>query len=145
MVSRLIIMIMLTLMGLTTYSQGVSTEWADSLLKSLSKSTSDAYRMHIYFMAAQSQISKFGENKIDLDSAEDYMRKAALLNTKIKSADADAFQILLQSLLARERRQEKKGKELAERAVSLLENAKNKYYTGVAYFSLSEYYDYGNA
>src|SRR5688500_1486704 len=107
MLSRLKIVIMLTVMGLTTYSQGVSTEWADSLLKTLSENTSDADRMHIYFMAAQGQISKSGENKIDLDSAAAYMRKAALLNTKIKSEDADNFQILLESLLARERRQEK--------------------------------------
>ena len=103
-------MIMLTLMGITTYSQGVSTEWADSLLKTLSTNTSDAGRMHIYFMAAQGQISKSGENKIDLDSAAAYMHKAALLNTKIKSKDADAFQVLLESLLAKERRLEKKRK-----------------------------------
>ncbi len=145
MVSKLAIVIMLTLMRLTTYSQGVSTEWADSLLKSLNEGTSDADRMHIYFMAAQAQIFKYGENEIDLDRAKQYMRKAMLLNTKIKSADADAFQILLESLLARERRQNKKGKELAERAVDLLKNGKNKYYLGVAYFSLSEYYDYANA
>lgn len=138
-------MIMLTLMELTSYSQGVSEEWADSLLKSLNEGTSDADRMHIYFMAAQSQIFKSGENEIDLDSAETYMRKAAFLNTNIRSADADAFQILLQSLLARERRQKKKGKELAERAVNLLKNAKNRYYAGTAYFSLSDYYDYSNA
>ena len=145
MVRRLTIGIMLMLAGLTTYGQGVSTEWADSLLKTLSENTSDADRMHIYFMAAQAQVSKFGENKIDLDSAAEYMHKAALLNTKIKSKDADGFQILLESLLARERRENTKGKELAERAVEFLKNAKNKYYLGVAYFSLSEYYDYSNA
>ena len=72
------------------------------------------------------------------------MRKAALLNKKIKSKDADDFQVLLESLLARERRQEKKGKELAEKAVGLLKNAKNQYYAGVACFSLSDYYNYAN-
>lgn len=144
MLSRLTIAIMLTVTGLTTYSQGVSTEWADLLLKTLSENTSDADRMHIYFMAAQGQISKFGEYELDLDSAKQYMRKAALLNTILKSKDADAFQVLLESLLAREQRQEKKGKELAEKAVSLLKDAKNKYYSAVAYFSLSEYYTYGD-
>ena len=144
MVGRLTIMIMLALMGLTTYSQGVSKEWADSLLKSLNKSTSDADKIYVFFMAAQYQIFKSGSKKADLDSAEEYMRKAALLNEKVKSADADAFQVLLESLLARERGQEKKGKELAEKAVGLLKNAKNKYYTGTAYFSLSEYYNYDN-
>jgi two-component system, sensor histidine kinase PdtaS len=135
---------MLALMDLTTYSQGVSKEWADSLLNSLNDNTPDADKIYIFFMAAQSQIFKAGEKKIDLDSAEEYMRKAALLNAKVKSADADAFQILLESLLARERRQKEKGKELAERAASLLKNAINKYYTGTAYFSLSEYYSYDN-
>src|SRR5688500_2486243 len=101
MLSRLTITIFLALMGLTSYSQGVSTEWARSLLNTLSEKTSDADRMHIYFMAAQSQLSKFGENEIDLDSAQQYMSKAAVLNSKIKSSDADAFQILLESLLAR--------------------------------------------
>lgn len=145
MLSRLTIAITFTVMGLTAYSQGVSTEWADSLLKTLSEDIADADRMHIYFMAAQSQISKFGEYENDLDSARQYMQKAALLNREVKSKDADAFQILLESLLARERRQGKKGKELAEKAVNLLKDAKNKYYTGVAYFSLSEYYNYSNA
>src|SRR5215467_789308 len=105
MVSRLVIWILLMLIGLTTKSQGVSTEWADSLLKKISAKTSDAERIHIYFMAAQAQIFKSGERNIDLDSAEGYMREAALLNKKVKSEDADHFQVLLQSLLARERRQ----------------------------------------
>ena len=73
------------------------------------------------------------------------MRKAALLNEKIKSEDADGFQILLESRIARENRQVKEGKELAETAVKRLSNGKNKYYSGIAYFSLSEYYSWGNA
>src|SRR5687767_2924670 len=107
MVSRLTIVIMFMLIGITTYSQGVGKEWWDSLRKTLNERTSDADRMHIYFMEAQYHIFKSGEHKIDLDSAEECMRKAALLNKKIKSEDADNFQILLESLLARERRQEK--------------------------------------
>lgn len=144
MVSRLTILVLLMWTGLATYSQGVSTEWADSLLKTLNDETPDEDRMHIYFMGAQGQIFKGGEYKADLDSAEQYMKKAALLNAKIKSADADAYQIFLQSLLARERKQEKKGKELAEKAANLLQHAKNKYYTGTAYFNLSDYYNYND-
>jgi len=143
-VSRFILIILLSSIGLTDYGQGVSREWADSLLKKLNKGTPDTVRMYVYFMAAQAQIFKAGENEIDLDSAEEYMRKAALINKKARSADADAFQFLLQSLLARERRQEKKGKELAEEAVSLLKSANNKYYLGTSYFTLSDYYDYND-
>ena len=144
MVSRLTIVIVLTLMGLTPYSQGVGKEWWDALRKTLNEGTADADRMHIYFIEAQYHIFKSGEYEIDLDSAETGMRKAAFLNKKLKSEDADNFQILLESLLARERRQEKKGKELAERAAGLLKNAKNQYYAGVAWFSLSDYYNYAN-
>jgi two-component sensor histidine kinase/tetratricopeptide (TPR) repeat protein len=135
---------MLALVRLTTYSQGVGKEWWDSIRKTLNEKSSDPERMHIYFMEAQYHIFKSGEYKIDLDSATECMRKAAVLNRKLKSADADAFQVLLESLLARERREEKKGKELAEKAASLLKNAKNQYYAGVAYFSLSEYYNYSS-
>ncbi|HTE23913.1 MAG TPA: sensor histidine kinase [Flavitalea sp.] len=133
---------MLTLTGLTTYSQGVGKEWWDLLRKTLNEGTPDADRMHIYFMEAQYHIFKSGELKIDLDSAGECMRKVALLNKKIKSDDADNIQILFESLLARERGQEKIGKELAEKATSLLKNAKNQYYAGVAWFSLSDYYNY---
>jgi two-component sensor histidine kinase len=142
MLSRLTIAIVLTLTGLTSYSQGVGKEWWELIRKTLNEKTSDEDRIHIYFMEAQYHIFKSGELKIDLDSAERCMDKAAFLNKKIKSKDADDFQILLQSLLARERRQEKKGKELAEKAVNLLKYAKNQYYAGVAYFSLSDYYNY---
>lgn len=142
MLGRLAIMMWLCLTGLTGFSQGVSTYWADSLLSSINAGTSDADRMHIYLIVAQSRISKGGEYEIDLDSARQFMRKAARLNKKLKLKDADAFQILLESQLARERRQEQKGKALAQQAVSLLKNAQNRYYTAVAYFSLSEYYHF---
>jgi two-component sensor histidine kinase/tetratricopeptide (TPR) repeat protein len=135
---------MLTLTGMNTFSQGVGREWWDSLRTTLNKGTSDADRMHIYFMEAQYHIFKSGELEIDLDSAEQAMHKVASLNQKLKSQDAENLQVFVKSLLARERRQEKTGKELAEKAVSLLKNAKNQYYAGIAYFTLSDYYNYAN-
>lgn len=144
MVSRLTIAIILTLMTLTAYSQGVSKEEADSLLRSLPKGKTDVERMDIFLKVAQYYIFKAGEYKADFDSAREYMRKAAQLNRKIRSEDADAFQILLESQIARESRQLKTGKEMAETAVNLLRKGKNKYYLGTAYFCLSEYYSWGN-
>lgn len=132
------------LTGLSTFSQGVGKEWWDSLRVTITDKTTDAERIHLYFIEAQYYIFKAGEHQIDLDSARECMRKAALLNKKVKSEDADNFPVLLESMLAREVRQEKKGKELAEKAIGLLKNAKNKYYTGVAYFNLSDYYNYAN-
>jgi len=143
-VRRCGLVILLLCVGLTNYGQGVSNEWADALLKTLNERTPDTVRMYIYFMAAQAQIFKTGSYPIDLDSAEEYMRKAALINKTVRAADADAFPVLLQSLLARERGQKKKGKELAEEAVRLLSNANNKYYTATAYFNLSDYFEYND-
>jgi two-component system, sensor histidine kinase PdtaS len=145
MVSRLTIAIMLVLLGLNTYSQGVSKEEADSLLQSLSAGKTDIERMDIFLKVAQYYIFKAGELQDDFDKAREYMGKAALLNTKIKSEDADAFQILLESQIARESRRVKEGKAMAETAVNRLINGKNKYYSGTAYFCLSEYYSYANA
>jgi two-component sensor histidine kinase len=129
-------------MTLTSLGQGVSKEEAYMLLGTLQESTPDADRMDIYFKAAQYYIYKSGEYAVDIDSARVYMRYAADLNTKIKSKEANAFQVLLKSLLARETQGKKEGKELAERAVNELKDGKNRYYSATAYFCLSEYYSY---
>ncbi|RYY22010.1 MAG: tetratricopeptide repeat protein [Chitinophagaceae bacterium] len=144
MCSRLILLLMLTASSLLTYSQGVGKDWWDQVRKTLSDATPAVDRMHIYFIEAQYHIFKSGEKEIDLDSAQQAMRKIAILNIKQKSQDADHLQVLVNSLLAKERRQNKKGKELADKAAALLKNAKNQYYAGVAYFSLSDYYNYAN-
>ena len=145
MVIRLTIAIMLVLASLITFSQGVSKEEADSLLKSLSERKTDVERMDIFLKVAEYYIFKAGEDKVDFDEAREYMRKAALLNVKIKSEDADAFQLLLESRIARESQQLMEGKAMAETAVNRLSKGKNKFYLGTAYFCLSEYYSWGNA
>ena len=144
MVGRLTIVIVLSLMGLFTYSQEISKKEADSLLKSLPKGKTDVERMDIFLKLAEYYIFKPGEEKVDFDAAREYMRKATILNRKIKSEDADAFVILLESQIARETRQVNVGKEMAETAVNRLRKGKNKFYLGTAYFCLSEYYSWSN-
>lgn len=144
MVRRLIIVIMLTLTGLAVNAQGVSKEEADSLLQSLSGGRTDAGRMDIYLKVAQYYIFKAGEDQADFDKARDYMQKAAALNKKIGSEDADVFAYLLEGQIARETGQGSKGKEMAATAVEKLCKGKNKYYLGTAYFCLSQYYSWGN-
>src|SRR4030095_13704192 len=53
------------------------------------------------------------------------------------------FQLLIASILAKDKKQEKIGKEMAEKAVIILRSSK-KFYLGRAYFYLSEYYDYSD-
>ncbi len=144
MLRTLTIAILLTLLGLTAYNQGVSKEESDSLLQSLSKGKTDVERMDIFLKVAQYYIWKPGEYQADFDTAAEYMRKASHLNKTIRSNDADAFQILLKSQIARESRKTKEGKELATAALNRLSTGKNQYYLGTAYFCLSEYYSYSN-
>lgn len=144
MAGRLTIMILLTLIGLTAWCQGISGEEADSLLRSLSKGKTDGEKMDIFLKVADRYIYKAGEYKEDFDTAREYMRKAAALNRKIGSADADAFQDLLQSQITRESGQVEKGKEMAEAAVNRLSKGNNKFYLGTGYFCLSQYYHWGN-
>jgi len=144
MTARLTILILLLLIGLTLHSQGISGDEADSLLASLKKGKSDTYRLDIYLKVAQSYIFRPGENKDDLDTALDYIHRAATLNKKVGSADADAFQMLLRSQIARERGQTTAGKQMAEVAVNRLRTGSDKFYLGTAYFCLSNYYHWGN-
>ena len=58
MVIRLTIAIMLVLASLITFSQGVSKEEADSLLKSLSERKTDVERMDIFLKVAEYYILK---------------------------------------------------------------------------------------
>lgn len=143
MLSRLIMGIVLMVIGLASFSQGVSKEEADSLL-ALLPAKKDAERMDIFLKVAEYYIYKPGEEKADFDKAREYMSKAAQLNTKIRSNDAAAFQLLMESQIAKESGQVQKGKEMAERATDQLKNGQNNFYLGTAYFCLSDYHSWGN-
>ncbi|MBS1659899.1 MAG: tetratricopeptide repeat protein [Bacteroidetes bacterium] len=145
MVSRFAIAIMLVLFGLAGYSQGVSKEEADSLLKSLPAGRTDGDEIDIFLKVAEYYIYKAGEYKADFDKAKEYMQKAAFLNKRVKSEDANAFQLLLESQIDKENRLPKVGKVKAETALSRLIKGKNKFYLGTAYFCLSDYYSYSDA
>jgi two-component system, sensor histidine kinase PdtaS len=145
MVRKLTIVMVLVMLIVTSYGQGVSGEEADSLLKSLPRAKADEERMDIYLKVAQYYIFKAGERQEDFDKSREYMRKAAQLNTKIKSKDAEAFQLLLESQISKETGRVKEGKAMAETAVDQLSNGQNKFYLGTAYFCLSEYHSYANA
>lgn len=142
--NRLIATGIFMFMVTTSFEQDISKDEADSLMKSLTASKTDNDRMEALFKLAQYHIFKPGEYATDLDSAKVCIEKVAVLNNKIKSADADGFLVLLRSFLAREKGQMKEGKAMADHAVAILKNGKNKYYLGKAYFALSEYYAYDN-
>jgi two-component sensor histidine kinase len=128
-----------------TQGQPIPKTEADSLLKALKSFRDDKDRISIFFRLAQYQIFKPGEYKVDLDSAETYLNKAAALNTKIKSIDAEGFGTLIASDLARERGQKDSARAMAERAVRILETGTNKSYLAEASIELATYYDFNES
>jgi two-component sensor histidine kinase len=126
---------------LSGFGQDITKPEADSLSVAFHKATTDMQRADILFRLAQYQIFKPGEFKADLDSAENYLNKAAQLTVNLKSPDADGFQIFLRSCLARERGQQQAAREMAQKAVQLLEAATNNSYRALAYSELASYFD----
>src|SRR5690242_15993564 len=141
---RVLHIVILLLVVAASFGQDVSKNQADSLTKLLGSRQADKDLLDIYFRLAQYHMFKPGGDAADLDSAKRYMDLAGALNAKLRSVDAHGFLVLLRSQYAKEKGQEKEAKPMAENAVSILENGKNKYYLGRAYFALSEYYDYRN-
>ncbi|MEO6313617.1 MAG: histidine kinase dimerization/phosphoacceptor domain -containing protein [Chitinophagaceae bacterium] len=126
----------------TGYSQDLSSSQTDSLRLVLNRPLPDSVRVDILFRLAESYIVKTGDDRRDLTYAADCLRKVELINAAVQSADIAAYQILIGSMLAKERKQDKQAKEMAWQAVNLLSNSKNQYYLGKAYFNLSDYYPY---
>ena len=140
--TRFVKLIVFLFIAIASFGQDISRHDADSLMKALTVSRNDNDRIDVLFTLAQFHMFKPGEYAVDLDSAKDCIEKAGILNAKVKSADANGFLVLLRSFLSREKGQMKEGKGMADSAVALLKNGKNKYYLGKAYFALSDYYDY---
>jgi two-component sensor histidine kinase len=127
---------------MTASGQELTGQEADSLRLLLNRPMPDTDRLDILFRLAEFYITKPGDDKQDLDNAAGYLKKTELINARLQSEDIRGFQVLFASMLAKKRKQDKQGKEMAEKAVSILSSSNNKYYLGKAYFNLSDYYHY---
>src|SRR5215216_7481354 len=143
--NRLALAIFSIALFLTSHGQEVSKRQADSLVLTLRKSISDNHRMNIFTTLAEYHIRKPGELNADLDSGAGFIQSARQLNSKIRSTDADGFQMLLESMIARERRQTGIAKSINEKAIEILKTTMNKEHLGRAYFELASYYDYNDS
>jgi two-component system, sensor histidine kinase PdtaS len=130
------------LVFVSTYSQSITRQDADSMLTALKKVKKDIDRIDLLLNMAQYQIFKPGELPIDFDSALVYIKEAKALNKSVKSGAAEGYILLTDSYLTKERGQRDAGKKMAEQAVATLEGSNNKHYLGRAYYELSSYYGY---
>ncbi len=143
--NRVTLAVFLAATFLTGYGQEITKRQADSLIQISRKSVSDDDRMKILTKLAEYHIRKHGEWKADLDSGAAFIKSARQLNIKVRSVDADGYQILLESMLARERKQPDTAKRINERAVEVLKTTQNKALLARAYFELASYYDYNDS
>ncbi|HTD42268.1 MAG TPA: histidine kinase dimerization/phosphoacceptor domain -containing protein [Mucilaginibacter sp.] len=113
----------------------------DSLIKSLNKSSSDTAHISALLKLAEFQISKAGENKAHLDSAEGYIAQAERLNVRMESDIVNGRILMAKSSLLRKKGQRNAGIALAEKAIKVLKQNSDKYMLAKAYSELSQYYD----
>src|SRR4030095_10901051 len=143
MINRLIVFVTLLFGIVTTYGQDITGPKADSLHMLLNKPMSPSDRLDILFCLADLYVNKDEKYKRELDNAVAYLKNAEQVNAKSNSEDLKGFQLIIASMLAKDRKQDKIGKEMAEKAVIILHSS-NKFYLGRAYFYLSEYYQYSD-
>ena len=101
MTKRLLIYLFLSLWITAAFSQSISRQEADSMLRALDKSKADLERIDLLLNLAQFHIFKPGEFQVDFDSAMVYINEAKALNRTLKSSDADGYALLTESILAR--------------------------------------------
>src|SRR5258705_13707164 len=129
----------------TIYAQSLSPEEAKTLTNTLSKSGADTAQINILLKLAKYQIFKRGENKNDLDSAANFIKKAEDINAFIKSKWANGYILLIKSYLLRESGQRDKAREAVEPSIGILKNEEDKNLAGEAYMELSSYFDYNDS
>ena len=141
MVNKLVLIISLQLLIMTTFGQDISRLEADSMLNALDKSKPDIERIELLLNLAQFHVLKPGEFQVDLDSAMVYIDEAKILNGAVKSSDAYGYQLLTESYLTKDKGQRDEARKMVKKAVSILESGSNKLYLGCAYYELASYHD----
>jgi two-component sensor histidine kinase len=119
-----------------------SFKQADSIRSSLSGRRKDTSQINALVMLADYYIDKPGENKADLDSADDYLTQARQMSAAIANSSRMDYITLTESFLWKERGRQDTAKQLCALALKLIKAQKDNVLLGKAYFSLSEYYDY---
>jgi two-component sensor histidine kinase len=127
-----------------TFAQSISPEEAKMLANKLTNSKPDTGQINILLKLAKYRVLKPGENKNDLDSAADFIKKAENINTNIRSTWAKGYILLIQSYLLKERGEPGKSKEAAENAVNVLNKESDNLLIAESYFRLADCYGYND-
>jgi two-component sensor histidine kinase len=123
-------------------AQEPSRREVDSMLTVLRTNKQGVQRLQSLLGLAEYQIFKPGENKIDFDSASNYLNEASRLNRSIGSAAFRGFTIFLNACLTKEKGQPDTARKMLENAIVVLKTGTDKSYLGKAYYELSSFYDH---
>lgn len=140
--NRVLSTLMMLFICLTIYPQQPLREEVDSLKNAVAKSKPDLGRINLLLRIAQFQLLKTVVTSTDFDSASMLIKQAVLLNTKIKSKEADGYLALIESCLNRKRGQREAGQQKVDEAIKILTGGTNNSLLGQAYFEKANYYDY---
>jgi two-component sensor histidine kinase len=128
----------------TISAQTISPEEAKTLTRTLPGSKRDTAQINNLLKLAKYHIYKPGENKNDLDSAADLIKRAEAVNVIVRSPGANGYILLTKSYWLRESGQGEQARESARQATSILKDQANKALAGEAYFEYSGYFVYSN-
>src|SRR5438045_1156741 len=109
--------------------------------KSLNDKLEDTTRIEVLLKLADYHLQKTGDEKSDLDSAGLYIKDAKAINARQTSRKKDGYILLNEASLARKSGNPDTGKQLIDKAISLLLTAKDEFHLALAYLELSRYYD----
>jgi two-component sensor histidine kinase len=119
----------------------ISQHEATDLRNLLNKKVIDTERMDILLKLAEYNILKDGNDKANLDSADEFIKQASVLNSKIRSIKYAGYITLEESCLARKTGDLRKAEEGVNKAIQLLQVVNADFYLTKAYFELSQYYN----
>jgi two-component system, sensor histidine kinase PdtaS len=124
------------------HGQGFPVGKVKPLLSLVKENRQDTPTLYAMAQLADYEISKPGENKPDLDSAEAWLRQARELNARLGSKTGEGFIELEEGLLTKER-----GRHLAaiddfKKTIRVLQGLPDSFLLGRAYLCLSQVYGY---
>jgi two-component sensor histidine kinase len=139
MIKSLFLFPVLLLISLSSFAQIKEGQSLQQSLRLLKQSGKDSVRVKLLQELSHYYIFKPGDRGSDLDSALLLAKEMELLSKDLNDVSGQAQSYILFSQALREKKQEQKGKEYAEKAIEIL-NKQAGEEVGEAYWELSMYY-----
>ena len=139
---RLIVFVILTVMAAPLLSQDLINEDRDSIVNELKTVKTDSANINLLLKLAQYYILPIYDHPTNYDTATVLINQAENLNKKAKSEAEYYHALLIKSYYLRTTGKREDGKKTVLKTISGLTKTSYNELTGLAYYELSNYYDY---